>query len=120
ASERAESVGCCPTTAPSRILQPAPITVPGAITTCSPISTSGGKGGKRVLELLEDADDDEPVRRGAPRVAAAEDAAVRRAARGVAAAGDEREEGLPLEPQRLGGVDLRAELVARARAPFAV
>src|SRR5262245_43914697 len=105
AVERGESVGCFPTTAPSRILQPGPITVPGATTTCSPISTSGGNGGKRVLELLEDADDDEPI---------GGDAA------GVAPAGHEVEECLALEPERLVGVDLRAELVAGARAPLAV
>src|SRR5829696_8145713 len=105
AVERGESVGCLPTTAPSRILQPAPITVAGAITTCSPSSRSGGNRGKRVLELLEDADDDEPVGRDPP---------------GVAAAGHEVEERLALEPQRLGRVDLRAELVARPRAPLAV
>src|SRR5918994_631127 len=102
-----------PSRVPANTIAPVEMTVPGP-SSAGPSGSrlavergarSGGNGGKRVLELLENADDREPVLRRPPR---------------VAAAGDEVEERFALEPEGLVRRDLRAELVACARPPLAV
>src|SRR5437773_702665 len=102
AVERGESVGCLPTTAPSSTLTPSPSTVPGYTIALGWISASATQ---RLGQPVERAHHAQPVARLAVV---------------SGPVGDEIEEMLHLEAQRLVVRDLGAEDVAGARAPLAV
>src|SRR5262249_12848541 len=110
---RGESAGCFPTTAPSRILTPAPRTVPGWTMALGCTNVSSGVISRTALRVrperlgqaFERADDAQPVDRF--RMIAG-------------AASHELEESPDLEPERLVGRDLGAVDVTRAGRPFAV
>src|SRR5579884_320579 len=101
AVERGDSDGCLPTTAFSSTFTPSPSTVPGW--TIADGWTSAAT--ERLREHLQRAH---------------HAGAVARDLRPVAVALDELEEAGALEPQRLGGRDLRDVDVARPRLPLAV
>src|SRR4029078_7766360 len=94
AVERGESTGCLPTTAYSSTFTPAPRTVPSWT-----IAVGWTSATQRIGQLLERAHDHRAVARDLPPVALARDQA---------------EEVLALEPQGLGGLDLRDVDVAGA------
>src|SRR5438067_13123872 len=98
AVERGESVGCLPTTAPSSTLTPSPSTVPGYTIALGWTSAAI----QRLRQPLERTHDPRPVLGDLGA---------------VALAGDQAQERLALELQRLVGRDLRDEDVARARLP---
>src|SRR6185436_13875370 len=100
AVDRGDRVGCLPTTAFSSTLTPSPSTVPSYTIAVGWIS-----GTERLGQAIERANDHRTVLGDLPS---------------VAVTGDQAEERLALQPQRLRRVDLRDVDVAGSRLPLAV